>query len=338
MQWAPADFYVRDGHRLRCTLCPHACELDDGDVGFCQVRRRIGERMETATQATSVRHLSPVERKPLYHFRPGIQVLTIASPGCSFTCHYCQNYRISQYGRVPEAVWSVEPASPEELVATAVACDRAIGLSYSEPSLAAELTEAIAEHARPAGVDLLWKTNGYLTPSAARRLVPCLAAVNLDIKTADERQHQKLTGASLAPVHEFLRLLVNEGVWVEVSTPLIPGFNDQRDSLSRISERLCSLSADIPWHLLRFTPEYHMSTYRPTHPEELRRAVDIAHEGGLNHVYVERALGQAARCTFCPRCGSEVVTRGLWKALAVGLSSEGACHSCGFSIAGRWGR
>jgi pyruvate formate lyase activating enzyme len=142
--------------------------------------------METATWAASVRHLSPVERKPLYYFRPGIRVLTIASPGCSFTCRYCQNYRISQYGRIPEATWDAEPVAPEELVATAAAGDRAIGLSYTEPSLAAELTEAIARLARPAGVDLIWKTNGYLTPDAGRRLARSLSAVNLDIKGADE--------------------------------------------------------------------------------------------------------------------------------------------------------
>jgi pyruvate formate lyase activating enzyme len=140
----------------------------------------------------------------------------------------------------------------------------------------------------------------------------------------------------MAPVLAFLGLLVEQGIWVEVSTPLIPGFNDDRDAIAGIAGRILSLSDGIPWHLLRFTPEYQMSGCRPTHPDYLRPAVAVARGVGLKYVYVERALGRDARCTFCPGCGAGVVARGLWQTEAVRLSPTGACPSCGASIPGRW--
>ncbi len=168
MQWTPAQFYDEDGALLRCTLCPHECALQEGEVGACHVRRRNGRGMETATFATAVRHIDAIERKPLYHYRPGTRVITIAAPGCSFTCLYCQNYRISQFGRSDEAIGTAETVDPEGLAAEAARQGAAIGMSYSEPSLAAELTLALAHACRDRGVDLLWKTNGFLTASALR--------------------------------------------------------------------------------------------------------------------------------------------------------------------------
>jgi hypothetical protein len=186
MQWAPAAFYRAEGADLVCTLCPHECRLGDGEVGACQVRRRTAARLETATFATTVRHIDPVERKPFYHFRPGSRVLTLAAPGCTFACHYCQNYRISQFGRVPEIAWSAEEVDPVEIVESAAGQGLSIALSYSEPTLAAELVLALAASGRGRGVPILWKSNGFITPGAIKRLAPCLEAVNVDLKAADE--------------------------------------------------------------------------------------------------------------------------------------------------------
>jgi pyruvate formate lyase activating enzyme len=335
MHWIPADFFELAGDGILCTLCPHACELADGEVGFCQVRRRQGDRMQTATWATSVTHWGPIERKPLFHFRPGTQTLTIASPGCSFACHYCQNYRISQFGRVPEAEWSATPVEPQALIEQARMQRGAIALSYSEPSLAAELTEALAALARPAGVDVLWKTNGFVTLSAATRLARCLSAANVDLKAADDQRHLKLTTAPLQPVLEFIRRLIDEGVWVEVSTPLIPGVNADRDSLRRMADLITGISSDLPWHLLRFVPEFRMVNMRPTHPDELAAAVELARSSGVRFVYVERALGTAGRSTYCPGCGAELINRGVWSTVRVTLTA-GACPMCQLPIPGRW--
>jgi pyruvate formate lyase activating enzyme len=333
--WAPASFFTADGDALLCTLCPHACRLQDGEAGFCKVRRRAGAGLETATFAVAVSHLDPVERKPLYHFRPGSLVLTLAAPGCTFTCLYCANYRLSQFGRSAEAPWRGEAANPEAIVTEATHVGAAIALSYTEPALAAELTLALAAAAGPAGVPLLWKTNGFVTPQALARLAPCLAAVNLDLKAADDRRHQALTGAALAPVLESAEALVRAGVWVEVSTPVIPGFNDDAASLATMAEAVARLGRGVPWHLVRFTPDYRLRRLPPTSPEMLRSAVAAGRAAGLHHVYVERALGPDGRDTFCPACAHRVVRRGLWCVEGVGLAG-GACPRCGCRIPGIW--
>ncbi len=335
MHWQPAGFYQPHGDGLLCTLCPHACVLADGAVGLCQVRRRNGSHLETATFATAVRHLDSVERKPFYHYRPGRQVLTLAAPGCSFTCLYCQNYRISQFGRIPAAPWRAEPVGAAALVAAAAERNAAIALSYSEPGLAAEFTLELAAAGHAQDVEILWKTNGFLTAEALKQIAPCLAAVNVDLKAVDETRHRALTGAPVGPVLEAIAAFIAAGVWVEISTPVIPKFNADSRSLRNIAAAVRELGRYIPWHLQRFTPDYRLQRARPTQPAMLSEALAIAREVGLQYVYVERACGPAARSTFCPQCGHAVVTRDIWITRVVSLL-KGACPVCGFLIPGRW--
>lgn len=333
--WVPADFYRAVDGGLQCTLCPFRCRLRDGDTGACKVRRREGDRVLTATWGTTVEHWSSVERKPFYHFRPGLPLLTLAPPGCSFRCDYCVNHRVSQYGRDPDSRVSAPDADVEKLVAAAAERGGGLALSYSEPSLAAELTLELGARARPLGVPLVWKSNGFLTPEAVERVAPVLDAVNIDVKAADEDAHRRLTGAPLAPVLETLRLLTAAGVWVEVSTPLIPGTSAEDRQLGRIAEFVASLGPDTPWHLLRFTPTYRMRDQRPTSPERLADAARIGRAAGLRYVYVERALGAEGRATRCPGCGVEVVARGVW-GQTESLLRDGSCPGCGEPIAGIW--
>lgn len=333
--WAPAQFYAKEGALLRCTLCPHACMLQDCEVGACHVRRRNGEQLETATFSSTVRHLDPVERKPFYHWHPGTKVLTLASPGCTFSCSYCLNYRLSQYGQIPTVRWQGALVDPHELVAAAVAHRSSIGFSYSEPGLAAELTLAIAQLAKPAGVGIVWKTNGYLTGDAVKTIAPHLAAVNLDIKASNERRHRAFTGAQLEPVLNSLKIFLERGVWVEVSTPVIPNFNSDGESLRQIAGMLTGTGLQVPWHLVRFVPEFRMRNARPTHPDELAQAVLIARSEGVDYVYVERALGPSARNTYCPSCRAEVVSRDIWATGRVSLKG-GQCPQCLVPVPGRW--
>ena len=335
MHWQPAGFYRPHRDGWLCTLCPHACVLADGETGLCQVRRRQGSRLETATFVTSVRHWGSVERKPFYHYRPGRQVLTLAAPGCSFTCLYCQNYRLSQFGRIPEVPWRAEPVDVTALVTAAAECNAAIALSYSEPGLAAEFTLELATAGRARGVDILWKTNGFLTAEALKQIAPCLAAVNVDLKAVDETKHRALTGAPVGPVLAAIAAFIAAGVWVELSTPLIPKFNADSRSVRNIAAAVRELGRHIPWHLLRFTPDYRLQRVRPTPPALLSEALAVAREVGLQYVYVERACGPAARSTFCPHCGHEVVTRDIGISRAVSLLN-GACPVCSSPIPGRW--
>ena len=309
--------------------------LVDGESGQCHVRRRTGPRLETATFATTVWHLDAIERKPLYHFRPGAQALTLAAPGCSFRCGYCQNHRLSQYGRSPESPWSARPVDLDEVIASAAAADAAIAFSYSEPTLAAELTLALADRARGSGVELVWKTNGFITPEALDVVAPHLAAVNVDLKAIDETRHRGLTGAPLAPVLDAIGRFVRAGVWVEISTPLIPGVNADDDSIARLAETITRISPKIPWHLVRFMPDHRMRSLPPTSPGTLERAAALARQAGLQFVYVERALGLAGRNTQCPRCCETVVRRDIWRTIG-DAAFDGQCPRCNHTLPGRW--
>lgn len=332
-RWRPATFAepADSGGRVRCVLCPFRCRLADGQAGVCKVRRNNGGTLETATFTVAAVHLTAIERKPLYHVRPGASVLTVAGPGCSFRCDYCINYRLSQYGRDDAAPWAGQPAEPAELAARAADANALLGMSYSEPSLAPELTRELAAH----GVPLVWKSNGYLTAEAADELAPCLLAVNVDVKAADEAAHRRLTGASLAPVWETIGRLRSAGVWVEASTPLIPGASADPGTLEAIASRLAAVDPGIPWHLLRFTPDYRLRAAAPTAPDDLRAARRIGHAAGLRYVYVERALGPAGRNTTCPSCGLTLVERGIW-ATVQNVIADGRCPRCGCEIPGRW--
>jgi pyruvate formate lyase activating enzyme len=324
------------GGRVRCELCPHRCELSPGEAGQCEVRRNDGGRLMTASFAVSVVHLDAIERKPLYHVRPGGKVLTVAGPGCTFRCNYCVNHRLSQYGRVPAVEWSARPAEIDMLVSRAVSEGAAIGMSYSEPGLAPELAIALAAGARAAHVPMVWKSNGYLTEQAIELVAPHLTAVNIDVKAAEESAHRRLTGAALGPVLDAVRRFREHGVWVEVSTPLIPDISDTPAALRFIAEFVAAVDTSIPWHLGRFTPDFRMGRYPPTSPRVLREASAIGREAGLRFVYVERALGAPGRNTYCPDCGATLVARGIWEAVSCELV-DGACPACGVRIPGRWG-
>lgn len=297
------------------------------------MRRRADDHLETATYAAAVVHVDAIERKPLYHFAPGARVVTIGPPGCSLSCDYCQNYRLSQVGRTPSLAWAGASVDPLSLVALADKHDAMLGFSYSEPSLAIELTLAIAAlTTRP----LIWKTNGFMTGELLNAVTPHLTAVNVDLKAPDETRYRKLTGGALAPVVESLRRFITARVWVEVSTPLISEFNCDETSVRKMAEIILNAGGeDVPWHLLRFVPDFRLKTLRPTHPDELAAAVSWARAAGLRHVYVERALGAEARNTHCNSCGSEVVSRDIWQ-LAMNRLEHGVCPDCRAPVPGRW--
>ncbi|WP_433830880.1 AmmeMemoRadiSam system radical SAM enzyme [Actinoplanes sp. CA-015351] len=335
MQWTRATLYTKRGDRIRCDLCPLRCMLKDGEAGVCAVRRRNGDRMETATFASTIQHVDANERKPFFHFRPGGRSLTLAAPGCTFACGYCINHRLSQYGREDSVAWTAQPVDPAEVVGRAVAEQADICFSYTEPSLSLELTEAIAALARPAGVKVLWKSNGFLTPEAVERAAAVVDAVNIDIKAAETGPHHRLTGAPLEPVLETVREFARRGVWVEVTTPLIPGTSADPGQLATIARFVASVNTSMPWHLVRFTPTFRMPDDAPTTPATLVGAVAIGREAGLRHVYVERALGDEGRATYCPGCGETVVRRGIWR-LEHSEIQEGRCGRCGSPIEGRW--
>lgn len=335
MRWTPAVLHRHRHGRVQCVLCPFRCSLKDGETGLCGVRRRSGDGLQTATFASSVRHWDSVERKPLYHYRPGAPCLTLATPGCTFACDYCINHRMSQYGREDSVPWDAEPVDAEDVVQEAAARSGCVAISYTEPSLAVELTAALAESGRPLGVEVVWKSNGFLTPEAVDLAARHVVAVNVDVKTLDERDHRELTGAPPGPVLDALTGLRERGVWVEVSTPLIPGLTAGPDTLRPIARALAALDGSIPWHLVRATPAHRRTGHAPTSVAALEAGVRTGHEEGLRHVYVERALGADGRATRCPGCRTTVVDRDVW-ALGRNSLEGGRCPRCGTRVEGRW--
>ncbi|TCO52892.1 pyruvate formate lyase activating enzyme [Actinocrispum wychmicini] len=287
--------------------------------------------LETATFASSVAHVDTVERKPFFHYRPGTSTVTLAAPGCSFRCDYCVNFRISQYGRDDESVWNANAVDPADIVGQAAAMGGNVALSYTEPSLAPELTLELARLGRDVGVEIVWKSNGFLTPEAVALTAPAVAAVNIDLKGVDEQSHRRLTGGSVRPVIETIGLFREHGTWVEVSTPIIPGVTEP----ARVADVLAGISTEIPWHLVRFTPAYRMRDEDPTSPDDIADAVAAGRAAGLKYVYVERALGDDGRATRCPKCGSTVLSRGVWS-LRENRIVAGRCPDCGTAIEGRW--
>lgn len=331
MEWSPAVLGEVTERGTLCRLCPHGCVLDPGQVGACKVRRGSANGLETATFAAAVRHVDAVERKPFFHFRPGIPTVTLAAPGCSFRCDYCVNFRVSQYGRDAESPWHADPVEPAGVVAQAAALGGCVALSYTEPSLAPELTLELARQGKDAGVDVVWKSNGFLTAAAIELCAPAVVAVNIDVKGVDERSHRELTGGSVGPVLAAIREFRERGTWVEVSTPVIPGVTDP----ARVAEAIAAIGTDIPWHLVRFTPAYRMREQNPTHPDTLADAVAAGRAAGLKYVYVERALGEDGRTTHCPSCGAAVVCRDVWS-LRENRLTAGRCPDCGTELEGRW--
>jgi pyruvate formate lyase activating enzyme len=210
-----------------------------------------------------------------------------------------------------------------------------IAFSYSEPALALELTMAVAKIARRQSVPIVWKTNGFLTKIARRAAAQCLSAANVDLKCSDSKLHERLTGAPVAPVVETIRELVDSGIWVEVSTPVIPGISASTDELTGIADTVARIGVDIPWHVVRVSPEFRLSSDRPTNLEEMNRAVESGRRAGLRYIYVERALGAAGRATTCPACGLHVVERGVWNTERIELN-DGRCGNCCSRIPGRW--
>jgi pyruvate formate lyase activating enzyme len=331
-QWRPADFSLDHSEASICTLCPHRCELAEGEAGLCAVRRRRNGRLETAAFSTVAQHWGPVERKPLYHYRPGLMVLTLAPPGCTMGCLYCQNHKVSQVGRSATAIDTATEVDAAAIMAMASDRGAAVGLSYTEPTLGAELTLALAASG---DAPLIWKTNGFISSGALGRIAPHLAAVNVDLKSADTRTHERLTGCKLASVLETIETLLASGCWVEISTPLISGYNDSSDQIRNLAIRVAAIDKNIPWHLGRVTPDHRLRSIDPTTPLTLAEAREQARSHGLRNVYIERAFGDEGRATHCPACGNTVVTRGIWKTNGMDLA-DGECGKCAAKIPGVW--
>jgi len=279
--------------------------------------------------------LDPIEKKPLFHFLPGAPALSIATVGCNFHCDFCQNWEISQYPRERDGAVLGERLEPEGLVTQAKSAGASIiAYTYTEPTVFFELAYDTARLAAREGIRNVFVSNGYLTEEATREIAPYLHGINIDLKSFSDEFYRRRCGASLQPVLDTIERMVGLGVWVEVTTLLIPGWNDSSEELSWLAEFLRGVSQDIPWHISRFVPAYLATDRPPTPVSTLRRAREIGLEAGLKHVYLGNVPGEGED-TACPSCGALLIRRHGFYVLENRLS-EGRCPDCGAEIAGVW--
>lgn len=326
---------VRDGS-VRCRLCAHGCTIAPGSRGLCGVRQNDGGTLYSLSYGRLVaRDVDPIEKKPLFHFYPGSRAYSIATVGCNFMCQNCQNHFISQYPRQHDGRLVGDAAEAEEVVEDAVQAGcRSVAYTYTEPTIAIEFYLEVMQRAREAGIANVWVSNGFFSRDAADRLLPFLDAINIDLKGITDEFYHRVVGGSVRPVLDSIERVHREGVWVEVTTLLIPGQNDADEELRWTAEAIAGISPSIPWHLSRFFPAFRLMQHPPTPVETLERARRIGRDVGLHYVYLGNVPGEGEE-THCPSCGAVVVRRAgyfVWE----NRLSGGTCPSCGAPVDGVW--
>ena len=331
-----AILYERLGDgKVRCDLCMHRCVIFPGRVGICRVREnRDGTLFSLVYGHTAGQDVDPVEKKPLFHFYPGSTAYSVTTVGCNFHCLFCQNYTLSQVVD-PNQFLIGEDLTPEEIVDRAVnhGC-RSVAYTYTEPTVFLEYALDTAEIAHSRGLKNIFVTNGYETPEAVEVIRTYLDAANIDLKSFSDRFYRKVVGATLEPVLETIRLMKSLGIWIEVTTLVIPGQNDSPEELREIARFLThEIGVETPWHLSRFFPAFRMSRLPATELASLMRARDIGLEEGLEYIYVGNIGETNLANTYCPGCDLLLIERnGL--GVATNRIRDGACPRCGRGIPG----
>jgi pyruvate formate lyase activating enzyme len=325
-----------DNLKVRCFLCNHRCLIKDRSRGLCGVRENQGGVLVSLVYGKVIaRHVDPIEKKPLFHFLPGSRSYSIATAGCNFRCLFCQNADISQMPLDRNQIGGEETLA-ETIVQDALSTRSAtISYTYTEPTIFFEFALDTARLAAKRGVKNIFVSNGYMTEECLKEIHPDLHGANVDLKGFTEKYYKELCGAKLAPVLRTLEMMVSQGVWLEVTTLLVPGQNDSREEIEGLAKFLANLDPAIPWHISRFYPTYKLTNIRATPPESIRRARDIGYEAGLKYVYTGNVPGDVGEKTFCHQCGEPLVDRYGFYVEKYAIK-DGRCPKCSAEIPGVW--
>jgi pyruvate formate lyase activating enzyme len=327
-----------ENNRLRCFSCGHCCPIPEGQAGVCKVRFNRGGSLFVPWGYTAGTQCDPVEKKPFFHAYPGALAYSFGMMGCDLHCSYCQNWVTSQALRDPNAVSPPHQASPKALVEDALAQGAKILVStYNEPLITSEWAVAVFKEAKSAGLITGFVSNGNGTPQVLEYLRPNLDLYKVDLKSFDDRHYHEL-GGRISPILDSIRRIHAMGLWLEIVTLLIPGFNDSADELRRLTEFLASISPDIPWHITAFHGDYKMTDPRDTTVNDLLRAVEIGRESGLRYIYAGNLPGAVGEWedTRCPHCNTTLIKRYGYLIEDYRLTKDGRCPDCSASIPGRW--
>ena len=330
-------YSIREDGNLQCTLCAHGCILRDGQKGVCGVRARRGNAIVSNVYGRVIaEHIDPIEKKPVFHVLPGSYSYSIATPGCNFRCLHCQNASISQVSREMDVTNSGIYRDPETVIAAAIngGC-KSMSYTYVEPTVFFEFAYDCCVVARSRGLKNIFVSNGYMADNIIQILAPVLTAINIDLKSYRDSFYKKVCGARLAPVLSTIARFKELGVWVEVTTLVIPGMNDSEEELTEIASFLAGIDEGIPWHVSGFYPAYKMSAIPPTGTKILARAREIGIEQGLKFVYSGNRPGSGGENSCCPSCGETVIKRYGFQIIANRLRA-GCCPDCGHLVPGVW--
>lgn len=320
---------AREG-KVRCNLCSHRCLVKDGRRGRCGVRENRAGVLHTLVYGKLIaRHIDPIEKKPLFHVLPGSLSYSIATVGCNFTCRFCQNADIAQMPEDQNGLIVGDEWTARQVVEKAVAggC-QSIAYTYTEPTVFFEFACDTARMAHAAGLKNVFVTNGYMTGEALEMIRPFLDAANVDLKAFSEKYYRDVCGAKLAPVKQTLKRMKTAGIFVEVTTLVVPGLNDDPDELERMAEFLVTeLGPETPWHISRFHPTYKLTDRPPTPEATLIKARETGLRVGLRYVYVGNVPGGDGENTFCYGCGRVVIERWGFQVRRTALE-DGRCRYC----------
>ena len=316
---------------VRCELCNHHCDMGDGATGICGVRRNInGVLLSLSYSHLASWHVDPIEKKTLFHYRPGSTSFSMATVGCNFRCSFCQNWDLSQYPQhhknkdLPGGAVTPEALAKE---AQSQHC-HSISFTYSEPTVFFELAYETALAAKPLGIDAIFVTNGFMSAKAIDTMKGLLVAANVDLKCFSEEQYKKVCGGRLQPVLDNIRHLRENGVWVEITTLVIPDFNDGEKELAAIAEFIASVDPGIPWHVSAFHPDYRMMDRPRTPYESLLAACRLGTDAGLHHIYTGNSPGGTHEHTACRSCKETLIRRSGFRVLDNRLTAQGTCPVC----------
>ena len=333
------ELYERlpDG-RLRCYACGHCCPLPEGAIGVCKVRFNEGGRLFVPWGYVGGVQCDPIEKKPFFHAQPGALAYSFGMLGCDLHCGYCQNWVTSQALRDPAAVAPPLQATPEGLVDDALRLHARVMVStYNEPLITSEWAVAVFKEAKAGGLTTGYVSNGNGTPEVLEYLRPWVDLYKVDLKSFDDRHYRQL-GGRLQPILDTIRRLHAMDFWVEIVTLLIPGFNDSRDELERLTSFIASVSPDIPWHVTAFHADYKMTDPPNTTAGMLVDAASIGRANGLRYVYAGNLPGGVGGLedTCCPSCGDMLVARYGYHIRDYRITADGRCPSCAAIVPGRW--
>ncbi|MCB2182511.1 MAG: AmmeMemoRadiSam system radical SAM enzyme [Desulfobulbaceae bacterium] len=330
-------FHQGKENDVYCDLCNHRCHIKQGKRGLCGVREnREGTLYSLVYGRLVSESIDPIEKKPMFHLLPTSKSYSISTVGCNFRCLHCQNYQISQYPHSHAGDIPGNLRTPAEVVDEALGTGcRSISYTYVEPTIFYEFAYECAVLAREKNIKNVFVSNGYMTPEVTRHLSPFLDGINIDVKAFTDTFYKKVCKARLQPVLDTVRLMRELDVWVEVTTLIIPGWNDSPKELRSIAEFIKEIDPAIPWHVTGFYPTFQMTDREPTPTSTLRMARDIGLETGLRFVYEGNRPGEGGENTYCPSCGTELISR-FGFSIRRNALTDGRCGTCREEIEGIW--